>query len=147
MQAFVAGVAVIAASRRPVILAGGSQMLAVYTLINRICKNEGIEASKLELAVITTKWVAYDKSAKMTELSRLVDAPFGAACPEFTQSRHPGLRLYEEGHVKEGTGAGASMAMAHLVGGASGAEIMHAIDKSYDEMVQVNRRGDAMHRP
>jgi NaMN:DMB phosphoribosyltransferase len=87
------------------------------------------------VAVITTKWVAYDVNAGAAMLAELVGAPFAAACPNFRRSRHPGLRAYEDGHVKEGAGAGGSMAAAHLTAGASELEIVEAVDKTYDELV------------
>jgi NaMN:DMB phosphoribosyltransferase len=85
--------------------------------------------------VITTKWVAYDVNAGAAMLAELVGAPFAATCPNFRRSRHPGLRAYEDGHVKEGAGAGGSMAAAHLTAGASESEIVESVDKTYDELV------------
>jgi NaMN:DMB phosphoribosyltransferase len=52
-------------------------------------------------------------------------------------SRHEGLRSYEDGNVKEGVAAGASMAVAHIAGGAEPGAIVEAIDRCYDEMVPV----------
>ena len=135
MQPTVAGIALAASRNIPVILAGGSQMLAIWALAKAVAKREGIPHNQGYLGVVTTKWVAFDHSAGLKRLSTLVGAPFAAACPNFHQSRHPGLRAYEDGHVKEGAGAGGSMAAAFLVAGASPHDILAAIDAAYDELV------------
>jgi uncharacterized protein (TIGR00303 family) len=138
MQPVAAGIALAASSKVPVILAGGSQMLAVWALISAIDPAaQGLD--ERQLAVITTKWVAFDRQAGSARLAALVGAPFAASCPDFTQSRHAGLRAYEEGNVKEGVGAGGAMAAAYLEGRASGIEIVEAIDRQYDELVLGNQ--------
>jgi NaMN:DMB phosphoribosyltransferase len=45
------------------------------------------------------------------------------------------LRVYEEGNVKEGVGAGAAMMLARAAGGATPEQIQSAIDDTYDELV------------
>lgn len=146
MQPYVAGIAAAASLTIPVILGGGSQMLAVYALIGALIQNhfDGFSLPeknnvklKRQLSVITTKWVVDDRSANVALLSRKVGAPLACACPDFGKSRHPGLRSYEEGNVKEGVAAGASMAVAHLAGLASEDQIMASIDNSYDAMVTL----------
>lgn len=131
MQPFVAGLALEASRRLPVVLGGGTQMLAVYALARAIAGDS--ELNERSLGVITTKWVAFDKLSDPVRLAMLVDAPFAASCPDFSGSRHLGLRAYEDGNVKEGVAAGAMMALAHL-GGFSGQRIQEAIDFHYDRM-------------
>ncbi len=135
VQPVVAGVALAASKSVPVVLAGGSQMLAVWALISALARQEGIDLGRLSLAVITTRWVAFDASAACRRLAEIVDAPFAASCPDFHRSRHAGLRAYEVGHVKEGVGAGAAMAAAHVIGSADDNSLLEAIDCSYDELV------------
>jgi uncharacterized protein (TIGR00303 family) len=141
-----------------VVLAGGSQMLAVYALVKALAKTQACTAcykgpgtlSKLvedRLIVMTTKWVAYDIFANTKQLALLVDAPYVAACPDFRSSRHAGLQAYEDGHVKEGVGAGAALILAGLLGrqgdggkatsarGVKEDTIIDTIDKFYDSMV------------
>ncbi len=132
MQPFAAGVTMEAAKSALVVLAGGSQMLAVHALVNAIRATSFSGANSILVA--TTKWVAFDPAARSAELSRLTTACFVAACPDFKQSRHAGLRAYEDGHVKEGVGAGASMAVANMRG-FSAQKILTAIDNCYDEIV------------
>lgn len=132
MQPFAAGIAIEASKYVPVILGGGTQMLAVYALAAAIEGKENLYGRPV--AVITTKWVAFDSGSNPAQLAELVGAPFAASCPNFHCSRHHGLRAYEEGNVKEGVGAGAMMALAYL-SGFSESEICEAIDNKYDEMV------------
>lgn len=132
MQAFAAGLAMEASKYVPVILGGGTQMLAVYALAAAVEGKEHIQQQPI--AVVTTKWVAFDSGSNPSQLAELVGAPFAASCPNFHCSRHPGLRAYEEGNVKEGVAAGALMAVAYL-GGFSESEICAAIDHQYDQMV------------
>jgi uncharacterized protein (TIGR00303 family) len=134
MQPVVAGVAIAASSAIPVVLAGGSQMLAVWALASAIARRDGIDLKSRSLGILTTKWVAFDRSAAIKRLAELVDAPFAAACPDFRRSRHAGLRAYEDGHVKEGVGAGGAMATAHLAG-VSAERLLDAVDATYDQLV------------
>ncbi|MBS1999804.1 MAG: TIGR00303 family protein [Cyanobacteria bacterium SZAS LIN-2] len=154
MQAFAAGFCLGALDsddedRCPaVILAGGSQMLAVYALVRAIIEAgmpdfDNIDRQKLSLradrrlAVITTKWVARDPFADTRALAELVGAPYMAATCDFSKSLHAGLRAYEDGHVKEGVGAGAALALAALADASAtaGDTIVAAIDRHYDEMI------------
>ena len=139
MQAFVVGLLSATCCRVPVVLGGGSQMLAVFALYKAVLRMQPELISLLQPLqvplVVTTKWVAYDPSARTIDLSRVIGAPYIAACPDFSKSRHYGLQAYEEGNVKEGTGAGASLALAHCLGEISESEIINAIDRVYDETV------------
>jgi uncharacterized protein (TIGR00303 family) len=173
MQAFAAGftLGALEASAaqnngpKAVVLAGGSQMLAVYALVKVLAKaqtrtdfrnnnnnnnNNNNLATLVEdrLVVITTKWVAYDPFANTKALAQLVGAPYVAACPDFHMSRNPGLRAYEDGHVKEGTGAGAALLLANLLGRSADKPgqdlstlesdertIIDTIDSYYDSMI------------
>ncbi|SRR5579875_113305 len=137
MQPFTAGLALSASRRIPVMLAGGSQMLCVWALMRAIAAKESLGMSCGAVGVVTTGWVAFDRSARCPELARLVDAPMAAACPDFNRSRHPGLRAYEQGHVKEGVGAGGAMAAAVLSNTLDARGLMEAIDDMYDELVTV----------
>jgi len=129
---------------QPLILAGGCQMLAVYALVKALAASETIknfaggqslsEKIKKSLIVITTKWVAYDPAADTKALAEILEAPYVAASPDFYKSKHAGLRAYEEGHVKEGVGAGAVMALADIFGH-DHATILDTIDQFYEDMI------------
>jgi len=133
MQAVVAGMTVAAGATVPVLLAGGSQMLAVYALLTAHCPE--LERTIPKLAVCTTKWVVLDKSADTLRLSQLVKSPLASDCIDLSKSQHAALRAYEEGHVKEGCGAGAALLLAALSGAYCEAEIIKAIDVAYDELM------------
>jgi NaMN:DMB phosphoribosyltransferase len=133
MQPFAAGLAVQVSRRVPVVLAGGSQMLAVFALAQAL-KSRSSESIERTL-VATTKWVAFDKSAGTAQLSRQLGAPYVASCPDFLKSRHPGLAAYEEGNVKEGAGAGGSLLLAHTTGGFTPEQLQESIDQTYEELL------------
>jgi len=154
MQAFAAGYAIGALKSigdsdlkskdaiRAVVLAGGSQMLAVYALVRAILVAEILEGSSALallatecLAVITTKWVAHDPFADTQALAALVDAPYVASSINFKNSRHAGLRSYEDGHVKEGVGAGGALVLATLLADVDTNKIIETIDLFYDQMI------------
>jgi NaMN:DMB phosphoribosyltransferase len=136
MQAVVAGIASSAAKRIRVFLAGGSQMLAIWGLLKALA----LPQAQLErITIMTTGWVAFDKSAGVQKLAQIMNAPMAAACPNFWNSRHPGLQAYEEGNVKEGVGAGACMCLAHLYG-FTARDIQSAIDTCYDELLAKSFR-------
>ncbi len=135
MQPFVVGMALASCRSNSVILAGGSQMLAVYALCAALADEYGIEIENARIGVITTKWVAFDPHARIAELSKQIGAPLAASSPDFMLSRHPGLQAYEAGNVKEGVGAGAAMALAYQVLSGNRDLLMSKIDQSYDDMV------------
>jgi len=94
-----------------VVLAGGTQMAAVYALI----KHMGFDTEKL--AIATTRYVVEDKSANFIELTRTLGVPVVyVADPGFGKSSLKGLHRYETGTIKEGAGAGGAMYLAGLFG-------------------------------
>lgn len=132
MQAFAVGFIIRRNSKQNdgiTILGGGSQMLAVYALANQLAHNQASQLNNIMVA--TTKWVAHDQWAETAKLARLVDAPFVASHFALTESCHAGLRAYEEGHVKEGVGAGATILLANLLARIDEATILQTIDSFY----------------
>lgn len=143
MQPFVAGFISEASKYAPIILAGGSQMLAVFHLCRRIShlhlKDDEFEQANV--FVVTTKWVVDDRYSNPAQLSRILKAPFFAANPDFRSSQFEGLRAYEDGHVKEGIGAGALMLAAAIKLNLSNGALVTAIDTVYRDVV-LNRGRD-----
>jgi len=90
------------------VLAGGTQMLAVAGLL----KNMG----EFPPRVITTEYVRADKSANIEALARKTGVEISFVNPEFGDLGHSGLARYCIGEVKEGMGAGGSMALAYMLG-------------------------------
>ncbi len=124
MQVVVAGMAIAASRRCGVLLAGGTQMLAVYALMSAIAQAYGLFWQPEEVVVGTTRWVAEDPTGGTVELAQLignsngsfdgVSPPLLATRLSFANSRYPQLQAYEQGFVKEGMGAGGACIAASL---------------------------------
>lgn len=91
------------------VLAGGTQMVAVLSII----KNLGLER---DVSIATTSYVARDPSANFKEMTEILGYQAFSADPGFGISRLKGLRMYENGDVKEGVGAGGAMFAAAMMG-------------------------------
>jgi len=134
MQPLTAGIALgAAASGCEVLLAGGSQLLAVAALIDAL---HG-PAALAGMAIGTTRWVVQDPAADVAGLAREIapDLPVLAANLDFSTSRHAGLRAYEQWLVKEGVGAGGASIAALLATGHSIEHLERAIDDTYDGLL------------
>ncbi|MDF5735035.1 MULTISPECIES: nicotinate-nucleotide--dimethylbenzimidazole phosphoribosyltransferase [unclassified Nostoc] len=124
MQVVVAGMAIAASRSCGVMLAGGTQMLAVYALISAIAQVYTLSWRPEAVVVGTTRWVAEDPTGATVDLAlslgKVSLTPSGRTPPllatdlSFADSRYPQLRAYEQGFVKEGMGAGAACIAAHL---------------------------------
>jgi uncharacterized protein (TIGR00303 family) len=90
------------------ILAGGTQMLAVSAVI----KAEGRSLPY----VVTTSYVRDDPSANVQQIARQIGVEIIYVDPGFGDIGHSGLARYCIGEVKEGMGAGGAMCLAHLLG-------------------------------
>jgi uncharacterized protein (TIGR00303 family) len=134
MQPLAAGIALGAtAAGCDVLLAGGSQMLAVAALIDALHGPGALE----RLAIGTTRWIVQDPAADVAGLARDIapDLPVLAANLDFSRSRHAGLRAYEQWLVKEGVGAGGACIAALLNTGVSIEHLEAAIDATYDGLL------------
>lgn len=129
MQVAAAGMAIAASRQRGVLLAGGTQMLAVYALMQAIARVYALEWQPEQVVVGTTRWVAEDSTADTIELAEMVGAvPLLATQLSFANSRYPQLRAYEQGAVKEGMGAGGSCIAAHLSHSWNQTQLLQAIE-------------------
>ncbi|MFM7425686.1 MAG: nicotinate mononucleotide-dependent phosphoribosyltransferase CobT [Elainella sp.] len=135
MQPVVAGMALAASRSAGVLLAGGTQMLAVYALALALADQLGWQPD--QIVVGTTRWVAEDQTGDTVGLADLLTAPLLATQLSFAQSRYESLRAYEQGYVKEGVGAGGSAIAAALSQGWGQAELLRAIEAEADELFQV----------
>ncbi len=107
-------------ANQPVILSGGSQMLAVILLVLEFLgtknKNDFIE----DVFIATTGWLVKDNS--LNDLLKLINQKYdvnllGLASPlNFKSSICKEFKDYEMGHVKEGVGAGGISLLAFLNG-------------------------------
>ncbi|MGL4378694.1 MAG: TIGR00303 family protein, partial [Microcoleaceae cyanobacterium] len=113
-----------------VMLAGGTQMLAVYALMNAIAHYLDIMYDKTKIVVGTTRWVAEDPTGDTIGLAREIGTvPLIATQLNFSESRYPQLQAYEKGFVKEGVGAGGCAIAASLMENWHQTQLLHAIEK------------------
>lgn len=115
MQIVAAGMAIAASRRSGVLLAGGTQMLAVYALAQALVKQYSLEWQPKQIVVGTTRWVAEDMTGDTPGLAEEIGSvTLLASKLSFATSRYPQLQAYEQGYVKEGVGAGGCAIAAHL---------------------------------
>jgi uncharacterized protein (TIGR00303 family) len=139
MQIVVAGMILTASQRGGVLLAGGTQMLAVVALAQAIARVEPkIAWEPTQVIVGTTRWVVEDKvvedGSATIALAESINAIYGNEIPliatqlSFAQSEWPQLRAYEAGFVKEGVGAGGLAIAASLYADWGQTELLAAIE-------------------
>ncbi len=134
MQPFLAGYAIALSRHQGVLLAGGTQMLAVYALATAITQHQQLPWQPKNIAIGTTRWVATDLTGDTPGLAKAIEQRFGlaplllATDLSFAASQHSGLRAYEEGFVKEGVGAGGCAIATTLSLGWSAKEIAESIE-------------------
>ncbi|MBD2513446.1 nicotinate-nucleotide--dimethylbenzimidazole phosphoribosyltransferase [Nostoc sp. FACHB-973] len=148
MQVVVAGMAIAASRSCGVMLAGGTQMLAVYALMSAIAQAYGLSWQPEEVVVGTTRWVAEDPTGATVDLALSIakssstqiatTPPLLATALNFTDSRYPQLRAYEQGFVKEGMGAGAACIAAHLCQDWQQHQLLTAIEAQLERLSLVN---------
>jgi uncharacterized protein (TIGR00303 family) len=115
MQAVVAGMMLSASQQCGVLLAGGTQMLAVYALGRAIAHQNNLDWNPAQVVVGTTRWVAEDPTGDTVGLAEAIgEVPLIATQLSFAKAKYPQLRAYEQGFVKEGVGAGGCAIAAHL---------------------------------
>jgi uncharacterized protein (TIGR00303 family) len=132
MQIVVAGMAIAASHRRGVMLAGGTQMLAVFALIKAIADYHQVSVELSNIVVGTTRWVAEDPTGNTVGLAKLVGGvPLLATGLSFATSRYPSLRAYTQGYVKEGVGAGGCAIATHLKQNWTSTQLLTIIESSF----------------
>lgn len=136
VQIALAGMAIAASQHCGVLLAGGTQMLAIYALMQAIEAHQGLIWNRDQVLVGTTRWVAEDPTGDTVGLASLLDAPLIATRLSFAQSRFPQLQAYEQGFVKEGVGAGGCAIAAHLMGW-SDDELLRAVESLMEKRLAV----------
>lgn len=148
MQIAVAGLALSLSQSCGVLLAGGTQMLAVFALARAIAQTTDIPWNPDQIVVGTTSWVADDQSADAIGLAKIIgDVPFLASRLSFKNSRFVALQAYEQGFVKEGVGAGGSAIAAYLQASMGSADILTVVEaelQQYQE--QMLNREKALYR-
>jgi uncharacterized protein (TIGR00303 family) len=141
MQIVVAGMAITASRTTGVLLAGGTQMLAVAALIDAIGLDQKIEINTDRIIVGTTAWVAGDRSGDTVALAQLIpNIPLISTQLSFADSQYPQLQVYEQGFVKEGVGAGGLAIAASLYRDWGQVEILQAIEQLLAASSQVSHQ-------
>lgn len=128
MQGTAAALALGASQTTGVLLAGGTQMLAVYHLMEAIAQANHLSWEPSRVAVGTTRWVTDDPSGDTLGLAKAVNAPLLTSEFSFAASRYPQLRDYEAGFVKEGVGAGGCAIASHLYQGWAQQDLLAAVE-------------------
>jgi NaMN:DMB phosphoribosyltransferase len=129
MQIAVAGMAIAASRTCGVMLAGGTQMLAVYALMQALGRQYALSWEPEQVVVGTTRWVAEDPTGDTVGLAKAISpVPLLGTGLSFAPSRYPQLRAYEQGYVKEGMGAGGCAIAAHLTQGWQQEQLLQAIE-------------------
>ncbi len=115
-----------------VLLAGGSQMIAVAGLIKAL--NMGHINSNLCIA--TTKWVTEDEYSDLVAIMEnlKLEIPLISSNLDFSVSKYKNLQLYEEGYVKEGVGAGALACQVFNSKNIKNNEFVKKIEKIYEKI-------------
>ena len=128
MMATVVGLAL--GFRKNIVLAGGTQMLAVSALLKAL----GEDLSRFMIA--TTKWVVNDRSATFLDTAKEIGIITYSADLDFSKSEFKGLRDYERGYVKEGVGAGGATWLA-VKAGFSPEEISEKVEELYRRLTEM----------
>ena len=128
MMATVIGLAL--GFRKNIVLAGGTQMLAVSALLKAL----GEDLSRFMIA--TTKWVVNDRSATFLDTAKEIGIITYAADLDFSKSEFKGLRDYEKGYVKEGVGAGGAIWLA-VKAGFSPEEVSEKVEELYRRLMEM----------
>ncbi|WP_457752003.1 nicotinate mononucleotide-dependent phosphoribosyltransferase CobT [Thermococcus sp.] len=116
--------------RKNVVLAGGTQMLALSALLKAL----GEDLDRFMIA--TTKWVVNDRSATFLETAKEIGIVSYAADLDFSKSKFKGLKDYEMGYVKEGVGAGGATWLA-VKAGFSPEEVSKKVEELYKRLMEM----------
>ena len=134
MQPLVAGIASGAPRHKKIVLAGGTQMLAVAAALRHMGEYRPI-------TVATTCYVQRDKSADFSSMAEAIGVNGWWAPLDFSRSRWTGLSDYEKGYIKEGAGAGGSVWYASYLG-VPVESIIARTESIYASMVESNAKQD-----
>ena len=139
MQIVTAGMAIAASQTVGVMLAGGTQMLAVYALTQAILKTGSHHANLDQIIVGTTRWVAEDETGDTVGLAELLSPVCLMATQlNFTHSRYSALQFYEKGFVKEGVGAGGAAIASYLYKNWHQKDLLNNIENLLDQYSALN---------
>lgn len=140
MQIALAGLALSLSNSCGVLLAGGTQMLAVYALMQSIATAIDVQWNPDAVVVGTTPWVTNDPSGDTIGLAKEIGDVCLMTCDlNFSNSKYSQLQAYEQGFVKEGVGAGGSAIAAYLHENWSSRQILEAIENNIQDYQPISR--------
>lgn len=152
-QAFATGLLLgVVEAKQPVLLAGGSQMAAVLALALQALPPSARQGLSNQVLLGTTSWLAAEclqasagPSSLMVLLRNLeqhfsVSIQAYAAGLHFSDSRQERLRDFEQGHVKEGVGAGGLTLLAQWRGLPLSGLVL-ACDRAVDQLLVHGQHG------
>ncbi|MEM2576855.1 MAG: TIGR00303 family protein, partial [Candidatus Bathyarchaeia archaeon] len=122
-----------AAEKVKVLMAGGTQMGAILTIL-KIEKPEALN----NIAIGTTRWIIEDKSSDIKGIMKQFgEIPVMAANLNFSKSSYQGLKAYEQGIVKEGVGAGGASigSIVKSKGFINSETLLKEIEKNYERLI------------
>lgn len=127
---------------KPVILAGGTQMASVLSVIYEIDKNyikEHILSSGL-ISIGTTEFVLNDKNADLKGIVEQIsdNIPIFASKFNYDKSKLNGLNLYCKGSVKEGVGAG-GISVYSYENGLCPDKVREYVEKNYHKWYNMSK--------
>ena len=129
MQIVAAGMGMAASLKVGVMLAGGTQMLAVYALMGALKEKLSLLWRPENIVVGTTRWVAEDPSGDTIGLAQEIGSvPLMATQLSFSESCYPQLQAYERGYVKEGIGCGGCAIAANLYKDWNQTQLLKAVE-------------------
>ncbi len=133
MQAAFSGIVDGASKYAPVIIAGGTQMCAILSILSK--KNP----NSLENIILgTTRWILEDKTSDIEFLVKKISSqvPIVGVDLDFSKTKYNGLRAYERGVVKEGVGAGgASLTTLVMIPELKVQDIVNEVERIYSKIV------------
>lgn len=130
MQPVLAGMAASLSHISRVVLAGGTQMLAVVALMQAL----RLDVNWNHLCLMTTRWIVEDAHSDFAGLAQMIRPSLSAGYADFRmQTNISNLQLYEQGLVKEGVGAGAALAWG-LATGLAPLDISAQVERLYGEL-------------
>lgn len=142
MQIVAAAMALVASRYTGVMLAGGTQMLAVYALMLSLLNNFKKPGNLDQIVVGTTGWVAEDPTGDTVGLAEAIGCvPILAAQLNFAPSVYPSLQAYQQGYVKEGVGAGGCAIAANLYQNWSDQDLLGAVEAVASQFLSLNPIG------
>ena len=129
MIPFVAGMLSSASDVSKVMLAGGTQMMAVLAFASKIGFNEQ------NTVIGTTSYITNDQNANFTNLvEKIADIPAISVNPNLESSKYSGLKAFSEGFAKEGVGAGGTIISSMIKTGNDSTKYLDLVEKEYHRL-------------